>query len=272
MLFFGFVCRQPPEKKKTYTTTTERKSFGELFWPQRRTFQAGGSYKNPIKNQENHINHRIFPLWPPFFGQRKVPHWSRAVYHHNVLHFSQNPLPPAPFRKSLVIRVSEPHPQYTLRVRVKGPESSQRDLKERGPLRNLQNPAFCEILLFPAVFCVPDAVNSKKSKTQQKSANICEKTANLAPSVPFSLSLLISPDTSKPRSAPRLPPPRAVVESFIFGRGICRVSNRKHPNELAILKTIGFDTFRLPENHPNGYPNCWCTKIAGFDCSQNMRF
>ena len=34
------------EKKKAYTTTTERKSFGELFWPQRKTFQAGGGYKN----------------------------------------------------------------------------------------------------------------------------------------------------------------------------------------------------------------------------------
>ena len=32
------------EKKKVYTTTTERKSFGELFWPQRKTFQAGGGY------------------------------------------------------------------------------------------------------------------------------------------------------------------------------------------------------------------------------------
>ena len=46
------------EKKKAYTTTTERKSFGELFWPQRKAFQASGGYKNPIKNQENHIHHR----------------------------------------------------------------------------------------------------------------------------------------------------------------------------------------------------------------------
>ena len=28
------------EKKKKYTTTTERKSFGELLWPQRKAFQA----------------------------------------------------------------------------------------------------------------------------------------------------------------------------------------------------------------------------------------
>ena len=42
---FLFLCA---EKKKAYTTTGERKSFGELFWPQRKTFQAGGGYKNPI--------------------------------------------------------------------------------------------------------------------------------------------------------------------------------------------------------------------------------
>ena len=46
------------EKKKAYTTTTERKSFGELFSPQRKHFQAGGGYKNPLKKQERHIYHR----------------------------------------------------------------------------------------------------------------------------------------------------------------------------------------------------------------------
>ena len=37
--------RNTAETKKAYTTTTERKSFGELFWPQRKTFQAGGRYR-----------------------------------------------------------------------------------------------------------------------------------------------------------------------------------------------------------------------------------
>ena len=60
------------EKKKTYTTTTERKSFGELFWPQRKTFQAGGGYKNPIKTQENHIHHRnLCSVDPIFFCKEK---------------------------------------------------------------------------------------------------------------------------------------------------------------------------------------------------------
>ena len=68
-------------EEKTYTTTTERKSFGELFRPQRKTFQAGGGYKNPIKTQENHIHHRnLSSVDPIFFVQRKVLHWSRAVY------------------------------------------------------------------------------------------------------------------------------------------------------------------------------------------------
>ena len=68
-------------KKKAYNTTTERASCGELFWTQRRAFQAGGRYRKPIKTKENRSTTEIFPLWPPFlFRQREVPHWSRAVY------------------------------------------------------------------------------------------------------------------------------------------------------------------------------------------------
>ena len=59
------------EKKKAYTTTTERKSFGELFWPQRKTFQAGGGYKNPIKTRKAISTTEIFPLWTPFFSAKK---------------------------------------------------------------------------------------------------------------------------------------------------------------------------------------------------------
>ena len=69
-----------PEKKRTYTTTTERKSFGELFLPQRKAFQAGGGYKNPIKTRKTISTTEISPLWTPFFLQRKVLHWSKAVY------------------------------------------------------------------------------------------------------------------------------------------------------------------------------------------------
>ena len=51
-----------------------------LFWTKRKTFQAGGGYKNPINTRKTISTTEIFPLWPPFFRQRKVLHSSRAVY------------------------------------------------------------------------------------------------------------------------------------------------------------------------------------------------
>ena len=48
------------EKKTTYTTTTERRSLGELFSPQRKTFQAGGRYKNPIKPGKTYLPPKSF--------------------------------------------------------------------------------------------------------------------------------------------------------------------------------------------------------------------
>ena len=69
------------EKKKAYTTTTERKSFGELFWPQKKTFRVSGGYKIPMKAGKTISTTEISPLWPPFFfWPKKVLHWSRAVY------------------------------------------------------------------------------------------------------------------------------------------------------------------------------------------------
>ena len=72
--FLKIRCGPRGEKKKAYTTTTERKSFGELFWPQRKTFQAGGRHKKPLQTRKA----KIFPLWwPPLWGGgggRKVPH------------------------------------------------------------------------------------------------------------------------------------------------------------------------------------------------------
>ena len=60
------------QRRKTYTTTTERKSFGEPFWPQRKTFQIGGGYKNAMKTRKTISTTEIFPLWPPFlFGKEK---------------------------------------------------------------------------------------------------------------------------------------------------------------------------------------------------------
>ena len=58
------------ERKKVHmhTTTTERKYFGELFWPQRKTFQAGGGYKNPMIARKTISTIEIFPLLLPFFS------------------------------------------------------------------------------------------------------------------------------------------------------------------------------------------------------------
>ena len=53
---------------RRYTTTSKRKSFGELFWPQRNTFQAGGNTK---KTRKTISTTEIFPLWPPFFSAKK---------------------------------------------------------------------------------------------------------------------------------------------------------------------------------------------------------
>ena len=71
---FGQHCADlntEAEKRKAYTTTTERKSFGELFWPKRKTFQAGGGYQNPVKTRKTISTTEIFPLWPPFFSAKK---------------------------------------------------------------------------------------------------------------------------------------------------------------------------------------------------------
>ena len=59
------------EKKRAYTTTTERKSFGELFWSQRKTFQACGGYKNPIKTRKTISTTEICPLWTTFFSAKR---------------------------------------------------------------------------------------------------------------------------------------------------------------------------------------------------------
>ena len=73
-MFTFWVLRRlgtTPEKKKAYTTTTARKPFGELFWPQRKTFQVGGGYKNPIKTRKTISTTEIFPLWTPCFPAKK---------------------------------------------------------------------------------------------------------------------------------------------------------------------------------------------------------
>ena len=61
-------------------TTTERKSFGELFWPQRKTFQVGGGYKNPMKTRKTISTTEIFLCGPHFVSAKK----SSALEHGGV--------------------------------------------------------------------------------------------------------------------------------------------------------------------------------------------
>ena len=67
------LLNQNSGKKKTYTTTTERKSSGQLvLWPQKRTSQTNGGYKKSSKNPGSHIYHtNFFPLWPPFLSAKR---------------------------------------------------------------------------------------------------------------------------------------------------------------------------------------------------------
>ena len=69
--FCGGFLGLAAEKQEACTTTTERISFGELFWPQRKTFQASGGYKNPIKRKKAITTTEIFPPWPPFFSGKE---------------------------------------------------------------------------------------------------------------------------------------------------------------------------------------------------------
>ena len=52
-------------KAEDEKSVTERKSFGELFWPQRKNFSDRWWIQKPYKNQEKKAY--IFPLWTPFF-------------------------------------------------------------------------------------------------------------------------------------------------------------------------------------------------------------
>ena len=136
-----------------YTTTTERKSFGELFWPQRKTFQAGGGHKSPIKTRKAIFTTEIFPLGTPFFLQRKVLHWSRAVYgfFFPVLSFPGNSseLPrtlkfcPCRTRKTLEKTKDRGHGKYGNEVPW---QSSRRSLGELAGLFIPRNPTFSGVV------------------------------------------------------------------------------------------------------------------------------
>ena len=69
------------EEKSVHDHHRKKIFWGTFLASKRKTFQAGGGYKKPYKNQESHIYHRnLSSVAPVFFRQRKVPHWSRAAH------------------------------------------------------------------------------------------------------------------------------------------------------------------------------------------------
>ena len=71
------LCIQRPhgrttEKKQSVHDHHRKKIFWGTFWPQRKTFQVGGGYENPMKTKKAISTTEIFPLWPPlFFGKEE---------------------------------------------------------------------------------------------------------------------------------------------------------------------------------------------------------
>ena len=78
--FFVFLGFRQRRKKRT--RPPERKSFGELFCPQRKTFQVGGGYKNPMKTKKPYLPPKSFLCGPHFFSAKK----SSALEHGGVCH------------------------------------------------------------------------------------------------------------------------------------------------------------------------------------------
>ena len=76
-------CQFEGQRRKKRTRPPPPK---ENFWgnfsgcKERKTLQASGGYKNPIKTRKTISTTEISPLWPPFFSAKRSPHWSRAVY------------------------------------------------------------------------------------------------------------------------------------------------------------------------------------------------
>ena len=70
--FEKIACHRSAEKKKAYTTTTERKSFGGSFLASKKNFRGRWWIQKPYKNQESHIHHRnLSSVDPIFFLQRE---------------------------------------------------------------------------------------------------------------------------------------------------------------------------------------------------------
>ena len=75
--FWKVSCREG----KSAHDHHRQKIFWGTFLASKRNFPGWWwIYKNLMKTRKAISTTEIFPLWPPFFRQRTVLHWSRAVY------------------------------------------------------------------------------------------------------------------------------------------------------------------------------------------------
>ena len=104
--------------------------------------------KPPNKNQETHIHHRKFPQWTPFFLQRKILHWSRAVY---VFFFTVEKLFRSPINGDTEVRADRKNAKQILAAKA----NHRRDLRDkRHPKINRRRRALREGKKKPTVCCV----------------------------------------------------------------------------------------------------------------------
>ena len=77
---FALVLKGFEQKNKKRTRPPPKKNHLGNFLASKKNFPGWWWIQKPYKHHEAISTTEIFPLWPPFFRQRKVPHWSRAVY------------------------------------------------------------------------------------------------------------------------------------------------------------------------------------------------
>ena len=62
----------PKSKEEKSVHDHHRKNFfGVTFLASKKTFQASGGYKNPVRTRKTISTTEIFPLWPPLFSAKK---------------------------------------------------------------------------------------------------------------------------------------------------------------------------------------------------------
>ena len=78
------------EKKNVHDHHRKKIIWKTFLASKRNTFQVGGGYQNPMKTRKTISTTESFLCGPHFFWQRKVLHWSRAVYAFFFPVFGQN--------------------------------------------------------------------------------------------------------------------------------------------------------------------------------------